>query len=213
MTRRHVPLTEPQLAALAKVACGIEANAGVALLCGPPGVGKTTVLEHLAADPRFGGHEPAIRDAAAWLARGGDLPPVVLADDAHLASEQDLSRLLAWAHSRRPAAALVLAGQGRLLTLVARDRRLERAVRIQASLLPGTLGDTAALLAAAAERPAGPRFDAPAVITIHEIAGGTPGDIIRLADLAEVVAASRTDGRVTTDEVEAVHRRLVPSAA
>jgi hypothetical protein len=77
MTASPTPLTEPQLAALAKVACGIETGAVVALLCGPAGVGKTTVLEHLASDPRVTPDDLPIRDVAAWLSTPGDLPAVL----------------------------------------------------------------------------------------------------------------------------------------
>lgn len=203
-------LIGPQLAALAKIACGVEAG-GVALLCGPAGVGKTTALERLAADGRFAADEPPIQDVATWLSTTGDLPPIVLADDAHLASEQDLARLLTRAKARRPAAAVILAGQGRLLTLVARDRRIEQAVRIRAALLPGSLADTAAIVTAASAD--GPRVAEEAIVAIHEIAGGVPGDVVRLAALAAMVAAESADGLVTADDVEAVHRRLVLTAA
>ena len=40
-------LTEPQLAALAKVACGAETGGGIVLLVGPPGVGKSLILQSL----------------------------------------------------------------------------------------------------------------------------------------------------------------------
>ena len=211
MIRPASALTGPQLAALAKVACGVESG-GVALLCGPAGVGKTTVLEQLAADPRITPDALPVRDVAAWLATPGDLPPIVLADDAHLAGEQDLARLLARTKARRPAAAVILAGQGRLLTLVARDRRLEQAVRIRAALLPGSLADTIALVAAIAPA-AGPGFDGAALVAIHEIAGGIPADVVRLAELAGLVAPESADRGVMADDVEAVHRRLAPAAA
>ena len=212
MSPTTAPLTAPQGAALAKVACGIEAGAGVALLCGPAGVGKTTVLEQLASDPRLAPDELAIRDVATWLVTTGNLPPIVLVDDAHLASDCDLAQLLARAKSRRPAAAVILAGQGRLLTLITRDRRIEQAVRIRATLLPGSLADTSALLAATAPVDA-PGFNEAAILAIHEIAGGVPGDVIRLAELAGLVAPELAAGLVTADDIEAVHRRLAPQAA
>jgi hypothetical protein len=205
-------LTEPQLTALAKVACGIEAGAVVALLCGPAGVGKTTVLEHLASDPRLTPDDLPIRDVATWLSTPGDLPAVLLADDAHLANEHDLTQLLARAKARRPAAAVVLAGQGRMLTLVTRDRRIEQAVRIRAALLPGSAVDTAALVTATAPA-AAQRFADAAILAIHEIAGGVPADVVRLTELAGLVAPALADGLVTADDVEAVHRRFAPQAA
>jgi hypothetical protein len=136
----------------------------------------------------------------------GDLPAVLLADDAHLASEHDLAQLLARAKARRPSAAVILAGQGRLLTLVARDRRIEQAVRIRAPLLPGTAADTSALVTATASAE-GPRFAESAILAIHEIAAGVPGDVVRLTELAGLVSPALVDGLVTADDVEAVHRR------
>jgi type II secretory pathway predicted ATPase ExeA len=212
MNASTVPLSEPQLAALAKVACGIEAGAGITLLCGPAGVGKTTVLERLAADPRLGADPLPIRDVSTWLSTAGALPPIVFVDDAHLASEEDLPQLVALVKSRHPAAAVVLAGQGRLFTVVARDQRIEQAVRIRATLLPGSLTDTSALVAATARADA-PRFDEQAMLAIHEIAGGVPGNVSRLAKLAGVVAAELSAGPITAADVEALHRRLAPQAA
>ena len=212
MSTPGTKLTVLQGAALAKVACGIEAGAGVAVLCGPAGVGKTTLLQRFASDPRVAHDELPIRDVATWLADTDNLPPIVLADDAHLASDRDLVQLLARANARRPAAAVVLTGQGRLLTLVARDRRIEQAVRIRAALLPGSLADTSALVAATAPAD-GPGFDEAAIVAIHEIAGGVPGDVVRLAELAGVVAPELADGLITADDIEAVHRRLAPQAA
>jgi type II secretory pathway predicted ATPase ExeA len=206
------PLTLPQRAALAKVACGVQDASGVALLSGPAGVGKTLVLDALAADERLADRCSGVRDVAGWLAVAGDLPQLVLADDAHLATADDLMRLLARCRAGQ-AAAVVLAGQGRLLTLVARERRLERAVRIRSTLLPGSLADTEQLLAAGRERAGWPLFDAAATITIHEVVAGIPADIVRLADLVGVVAATRAGGCLTSADIEAIHRRLTPLAA
>lgn len=205
-------LTPLQRVALAKVACGIGAGAGAAILCGPAGVGKTTVLQQLASDPRVAHEDLPILDVAAWLATSDDLPPIMLVDDAHLASDHELVQLLARANARRPEATVILAGQGRLLTLLARDRRIEQAVRIRASLLPGSLADTSALVAAVAPAD-GPAFDDAAILAIHEITGGVPGDVMRLAELAGLVAPELPNGLITADDVEALSRRLAPQAA
>jgi hypothetical protein len=208
-----VPLTEPQLAALAKLGCGMESAAELGLLCGPAGVGKSTVLEQLAADLLTLGRTAAVRDVFAWLEPAADLPEYVLADDAHLAGVADIAMLLARCRARRTAAALVLAGEGRLFTLVARDPRLARGVRVRVSLLAGRLGDTRDLLA---RRPAGVAdrsFDDPGVVALHEITGGVPADVLRLAELADMIAADRPAGRITAADIEALHRRLSPHAA
>jgi type II secretory pathway predicted ATPase ExeA len=209
-----VMLSDPQRAALAKIACGLEAATGLVLLCGPAGVGKTLVLDELARSLPPRGQTARRECVADWLSWSGDLPAVVLADDAHLATEGDLGRLLDRCRRAGPTS-LVLAGEGRLLSLVSRDPRLEQAVRIRVSLLPGTLADTLEVLArvfAAAPLP-GPAFDEAAVATIHEIAGGVPGAIVRLADLAGVLASARPDGRLSADDIEAIHRRIAPQAA
>jgi type II secretory pathway predicted ATPase ExeA len=203
------PLTEPQLTALAKIACCLEEGRGVTLLCGPPGVGKTTVLEHLVAEMQHAGRSCCVRDMAEWMATHDPLPDIVIADNAHVACDADLARLLTRCQARRPASGLVLAGQGRLLTLVARDRRVEQAVRLRASLLPGRLADTASLL----QQAAGPRFDEATVSVIHDIAAGIPADVVRLRDLAAIVATSADEGLITPDEIEAIHQRLSPIAA
>ncbi|MBM4021423.1 MAG: hypothetical protein FJ284_04125 [Planctomycetes bacterium] len=207
------PASAPQLAALAKLACGVETGDGIAVLCGPPGVGKSLVLRHLVGELEAGGRSVAIHEPAVWLARTAELPAVVAADDAHLTDAADLVRLLGRCRGRRPGAALVLAGEGRLLTLVARDPKLGQAVRIRVSLLPGRLADTHALVADLRHQSGRQACEAPVVETIHELAAGLPADVVRLIELADVVAAARPDGQLTPADVVAVHRRLAPLAA
>lgn len=202
-------LTQPQLGALAKITCGVEGRSGIVLLCGPSGVGKTTVLEHLASDLQAEDPGCTIRGIDEWLAND-EFPSVVIADDAHTASEADLIRLASRCRARRPAASVVLAGQSRLLTLMARDRRLEQATRLTAALLPGCLDDTASLVRHHAESL---QEDEPTIVAIHEIAGGVPAEIVRLLDLAAVVAGSARDGRPSPGLIEMIHRRLSPRAA
>jgi ABC-type uncharacterized transport system YnjBCD ATPase subunit len=214
MHDRLPQLTELQQVALAKVGCCIEAGAGVALLCGPAGVGKSTVLAHLAVAVSRQGKSLEVQSVTDWLDAGERLTDVVAADDAHLASEADLATLLARCRSRRPGAVLVLAGEGRLLTLVGRNPGLAGAVRIRAALLPGSLADTRALLTRGASSAiAAAADDELATAAIHEIAAGVPADVLRLAEWAEVIASSRPDGRVTAADIEAIHRRLSPQAA
>lgn len=206
-------LTDAQRAAVAKLACGCEQAGGVALLCGPGRVGKTTVLANLAT--AIGARRSVgMGDAAHW-AEAAALPEVVLVDDAHQADEATLGRLLQRCRDRRPAAGLVLAGEGRLFTLMMRDTRLEQAVRIRVALPTFTAEETRRLLeatlASVVGRPVAVQ-DAPAR-TVHEIAAGAPGAVIRLAELAGVLAASRPDGGLSVEDVEAIHGRLSPAAA
>ncbi len=204
-------LTQPQLGALAKITCGIESRSGIALLCGPSGVGKTTVLQHLAADLQTEDPGCAVRSVNDWL-DDDEFPSVVIADDAHMAPDADLIRLATLCRTRHPSAALVLAGQGRLLTLVARDRRLEQATKLTAAILTGHLDDTAVLVHRHAD---GLMVDEASITAIHEITGGVPAEVLRLVNLARVVAGSGSgrDGRLSPGTIEMIHRRLSPRAA
>ena len=210
------PLTDTQRAAVAKLACACEHSGGVALLCGPPGAGKTTVLAHLVAAAAERKQSSELRPILAWLEAAGPLPDLVCADAAHETDEAALVRLVDRCRSRQPAASVVLAGEGRLLTLVSRDPRLERAVSLRATLRPFSPDETRRLLDArlftAACPPATDSRDDVAR-TIHEIAAGIPAAIVRLTDLARVVAEARPGGELTVDDIEAIHRRLTLQAA
>jgi type II secretory pathway predicted ATPase ExeA len=109
----------------------------------------------------------------------------------------------------------VLAGEGRLFTLMTRDTRLEQAVRIRVALPTFTAAETRRLLeatlASVVGRPVAVQDTS--ARTVHEIAAGTPAAVIRLAELAGVLAASRPDGGLSVDDVEAIHGRLSPAAA
>jgi len=178
------PLTPAQEAALARLRCGLDEGDGVVLLVGAAGVGKSLVLARLASDP-----SSATRVAGATLL-----------DDAHVADE---SRLLQVAASPRPT---ILAGRGRLLTLVARDGRLAARVRMRAVIPPFSIDDTRALVARRLSDRGGAGLDEGAVRTLHEIAAGIPAVVRRLVDLVALVS---TEGRrLSADDVEAIHRRL-----
>ena len=211
-----VALTEPQRAAVAKLACAVEAPGSVAVLCGPAGVGKTTVLGQLADVTACPRGVQRLADTQQESA-AADLPPLLLIDDADEADDGDIGRFVAGCRRRRPDVRLVLAGTGRLLTLVARDTRVEQVVRLRAALRPFTAAESAELVTAAlrGHRPHAPDMPPPAEVlqTMHEIAAGIPATVSRLAALARVLVDADPGRPLTVDDVEAIHRRLSPQAA
>lgn len=214
-----VPLVESRQAAVARLAYAVEKPGTVALLCGPAGTGKTLVLERLAAALDRADRPAEVRRLRDWIEQpaAAARPGVVLVDDAHGRDAAALADLVDRCQSRLAESRLVFAGEGRLLSLVARDSRLERAVRLRAVLRPFVPAETRALLDALLFPRLGLRGDEPhrAAVSqaIHEIAAGIPAAVERLADLGAVVAAGRPDRRLEPADVEAIHRRLCLSAA
>lgn len=205
-------LTQAQRSAVARLAYALESPAAAALLCGPRGVGKTLVLSHVAAARSAGGVaclRCTARDGVPAHASAG----VLLVDDAHLVTAGELAAIVETWRRRVPAGGLVLAGEGRLLTLVARDERLEHAMVLRAVLRSFTLAESKLAVAAWLEKACVSDDQAAVVRAIHEIAAGIPAQVVRLAELVRAVAASIPAGRLTPDHVEAVHRRLSPQAA
>jgi len=207
-------LTLTQQSAVARLAYAIESPGAVVLLCGPRGVGKTLVLTHVAASRSRAGLA-----ALCCTARDGVPPPadapegIVFVDDAHLVEAGELAAMVGTWRRRSPTGGLVLAGEGRLLTLVARDERLEQAVALRAVLGPFTLAESTAALTPLLAAVHVPDDQMALVRTIHEIAGGIPAEVARLASFVRDVAAAAPGGRLTPNDVEAVHRRLSPRAA
>lgn len=214
-------LTAPQEAAVAKLAYATAEPGSIALVCGPAGVGKTTVLRALAGEGTLQGRTSRL---VAWadvradrgLAAVGEDDPVadvLLLDDAHRAAAHELSAFVDRHRRQSGGPALVLAGEGRLLSLVAADARLEQAVRLRAALPTFTLAETRRLLSTVLAD-AMDEEDAAAVIrTIHEVAGGVPASSLRLAEMTAMLAAADRHHRPTSDDVETIHRRLSLSAA
>jgi type II secretory pathway predicted ATPase ExeA len=210
------PLTESQQAALAKIGCVVAQPGGVAVLCGPDGTGTTTVLGRLAGSEALRHREIGLRRLDGWAAEpaAAPLPDIVLADDAHEADAATILAFLGRCLARTPRAGVVLAGSGRLLTLIARDPRIEQVIRLRATLRPCSLAESSGLIAAVLAPGQSEAFDQiPVVRTIHEIAGGIPAVVARLSGLAALVAASRPDRAVGTADIEAIHRRLSLQAA
>ncbi len=225
-------LTGPQRAAVAKVAYTAGQRDAITLLCGPGGVGKTTVLRVAVNEVLPQGQ--SVRQVS-WTARRADhrgfhgefadchgptaetdgscVPSVLFVDNAHRASAHELSEFVErWRH-RHQGTAIVLAGEGRLLSLVAGDARLEQSVRLRATLPPFTLAESCRLLAAALAIDAADEADEAVLRTIHEIAGGVPAAAMRLAEMTAMLAASDPGRRLTPEDVETIHRRLSLNAA
>lgn len=220
MTEPAIELTESQRAALARVGCAVEPSGGIVLLCGPSGAGTTTVLHALAESAALRQRETGLRRFADWAAEPGSavLPGIILADDAHEAAADEILAFWDRCRHQRPQPSLVLAGQGRLLSVVARDPRIEREVRLRAILRSFTSAESgglvAAILSRRATRAPGPNIDfAPVLTAIHEIAGGIPATIVRITELAALIAESRPDRGISAADIEAIHQRLSLRAA
>jgi type II secretory pathway predicted ATPase ExeA len=221
---------------VAKVAYTAGQRDAITLLCGPGGVGKTTVLRVAVNEVLPQGQ--SVRQVS-WTARRADhggfhgefhgefadchgptaetdgscVPSVLFVDNAHRASAHELSEFVErWRH-RHQGTAIVLAGEGRLLSLVAGDARLEQSVRLRATLPPFTLAESCRLLAAALAIDAADEADEAVLRTIHEIAGGVPAAAMRLAEMTAMLAASDPGRRLTPEDVETIHRRLSLNAA
>lgn len=210
-------LTLGQQAAVARLAYAVESPAAVAVLCGPPGVGKSLVLDHVAMACSIHQrpcHRCTWRDgmpeAVPSAAGGGG---VELVDDAHEATPDELAKLVESRRRHDPASSIVLAGEGRLLTLIARDARIEQAVILRATLKPFSIAEST-LAVATRLPPGGTQVERDAIVrVIHDLAAGIPARVVRLADLLQTVAAGTPSRRLTPADVEAVHRRLTLQAA
>jgi hypothetical protein len=208
------PLVESREAAAARLAYAVQRPGSLAVLCGPPGTGVSTVLALLATAPDAACQQ-TVRSLRDWNddADHAPLPGIVLADDAHACDGTMIQRLFDRCRRRRSTASLVLAGHGRLLSLIARDANLERAVLLRAVLRPFSLTETRHVLDGRFARPAGTCSDEAVADAIHELAAGIPATVARLAELAGVIAADRPGGSLSARDVEAIHRRLCVRAA
>lgn len=218
-----ITLTASQEAAAARILYALEQPGGLAVLCGSPGVGKTTVLEQVADAAAAGlktvrvtrplvDEEPdTAAERTSWR-RPETAPDMLLCDDAHHSTAAGLVQFVDRWRTRHPRMGIVLAGEGRLLSLVAADGRLARAVGLRAVVPPFTFAETGCLLRPRLSGLAAPDRLDEVIRVIHEIAAGSPGAAIRLAEMAVVVAAGRAGGLVPAT-VETVHRRLCLEAA
>ncbi|MFO0423990.1 MAG: hypothetical protein ACK52C_10075 [Planctomycetia bacterium] len=210
-----VRFTLSQQAALARLAYCLEQPKAVAQLCGPAGVGKSLVLAAVAKTPQLTARGAAVIPFPAWKDGSGAArpPAVLLLDDAETARDGEIKAAVDRFFKVRPEGAVALAGEGRLLSLVARDRRHEQMVSLRGVIPPFTLDETRMLVAARLAA-AGSLDERDEVArTIHEIAAGIPAAVTRIADLAAVVVEASPGRTLAPDDIEAIHRRLSLQAA
>jgi type II secretory pathway predicted ATPase ExeA len=197
-------LTRSQGAALARLRYGLE-GPGIVLLVGAAGVGKSLLLAHLAAELAAAGQAPCTPlDPDSLLADRPAAGRAWLVDDAHTLPAATLAAL---AEGDGP---VVLAGRGRLLSLVAREGRVGARVRLRAVVPPFSLDDSRLLVVGRLAAVGGPPPGEDAVRVLHEIAAGIPAVLARMVDLAALFVAEGR--RLSSADVEAIHRRLDPEA-
>jgi type II secretory pathway predicted ATPase ExeA len=224
-------LSGSQQAALARVLYAVRQQQGLAVLCGPGGTGLSRVLDSLASEFEAGGLE-VIRvngcDLLADLERDGGkrtaaqtLPlaterthgawageVVLLVDDAHVSDAGCLADFVAAILAAVPSAGVVLAGRGRLLTLLACEQPLQEQVLLRAVLPPWSLSETAAFARMRFAAAGVAVSDQAMLTTIHEIAAGIPRAIVRLVETAILVAESHPAYVLRTADIEQMHDRL-----
>jgi general secretion pathway protein A len=140
--------------------------------------------------------------------------PVIAVDEAQVIDNphmfEALRLLLNLESSNRPGPALLLVGQTRLLTTLARAPSLqERFMAICLLPLLGS-GETAAYIAHRLQAAGRMQelFDASAIEAIHAYAQGTPRRINRLCDLALVVGYAEERQSISAEQIEAVAEEL-----
>lgn len=213
-----------QQAALARLLYAVRQPGGCAVLCGPGGTGVTTVLGRLAAALEQAGH-PVLRlsgrnlaggELSVWadgLATDATVPPAVLVDDGHAAADGALTALLHQCGEAVSATAIVLAGQGRLLTLLARERDLAGRVQLRAVLRALTREETEAVVSSRLAAAGVGRYEAGVPSIIHAITAGIPQAICQLLETVLLVAAARPEHQLCCEDIERMHDRLSLAAA
>ena len=209
------PLVAAQQAAIARLRDAIR-RGGLAVLCGPAGSGKTMLLARLASEQAAVAGRPCGPFPLRQLVEEPDHRPqrVALIDDAHAALDAaELRRVVDRLERHAESTAIVLAGEGRLLTLLARQPDLEQRVRLRAVVRAWSESETLSLLTAALpavmDRGEGPQLAS----RIHELAAGIPRQVVRLIDTVGMVLAAEPGHDLSVDDLETFHRRLFVQAA
>jgi len=240
MKTSHDSLYGPQQAAAARLLYAVRQQQGVAVLCGPGGTGVSTVLDHVANELESAGlstirvsgrnlvvdqladlrsvrtnqsADRAIAFAGLREGKAGSAAPVLLVDDGHGCEASQLAEFVVTIQASLPSAAIVLAGRGRLLTLLAREQELQEQVLLRAVLPPWALPETAAFVRERFAAARVPVSDDALLTTMHEIAAGIPQAIVRLVETAVLIAKAHPAHLLRRVDVEQMHDRLSLAAA
>lgn len=136
---------------------------------------------------------------------------VVAIDDAHLVRDacvfEALHLLLNLREREQARFTIVLAGQKPLLTDLARQTAFAQRIGITATLAPFDAAATADYVRERL-RSGSPedadRFDAAALVALHDHSGGVPRRIDRLCEMSLIVASSNDRQRITSIDVDQV---------
>ena len=215
-------LTAPQQAAAARL-LEVVRRGGVAVLCGPAGTGKSMLLRRLAGELQQQQTIPCsvpsgVAQAAEFLrtahqdaAVRGRQPLALLVDDADAAPN---ATTLADLVSQMPAAGgLVLAGEGRLLTLLARQPVVEQRISLRAVLRPWSDTESRDLIAARLPSLLALANASELCQRMHELTAGIPRLLVRLIETVAMVLAASDRQQLSVDDLETFHRRLFLAAA
>ena len=220
----HCASVGNQQPAVARLLYAVRQPGGFAVLSGPGGTGVTTVLGWLAAELEQAGHPVLWRSVrsltradypalASSQAVDAALAPVVLIDDAHAAAEGVLTACVQQCGEVIPTVSVVLAGRGRLLTLLARERDLGERIKLRAVLRAWTRDETEEMVASRLAAAGIDQFEAGVPSVIHAIAAGIPQAIGQLLETVLLVAATQPEHRLRCEDIERMHERLSLAAA
>jgi general secretion pathway protein A len=163
--------------------------------------------------------DPSAPVPVAWRAlcdrlsefRYQQLPAIVLLDDADQATaavRAQVARLARFDRSPEMQLTMVLSGQQRRMGLV--GHALLELADLRIDLAPWEPADTERFVEASL-RQAGCRsavFARPAIERLHELSGGIPRRVSRLADLALLAGAGLQADQIDAELVESVHHEL-----
>ena len=228
-------LSGPQRAAVARLLYAVRHQRKIAVLCGPGGTGVSTVLARVAAELESVGQNvvwvngrdlPAdpnrvtisqMAERGCWAHLGGigerEVQSALIIDDSHASDASGLACFVTSIRSKLPAVAVVLAGRGRLLTLLALEQELQDQVLLRAVLPPWSFLETASYVRgqfAAAEVPVS---DDAVLVSIHEITAGIPQAVVQLVEMSLLIASTHPTHLLGRADVEQMHDRLSLTAA